>query len=137
MSLEKILEIARNEEEASGRLVESEEKIHKLTKYQPTNSSSNYRGNNRRYNDSKRSKSQNCTHCGNLFVIGHLKRCKAMGKTCFNCGGKNHFSSVCFVKQTQPRKQQKQRDSYKVRHIEKNRHRNFDIGRRNFICTEK
>ena len=124
-SLEKLLEIVRNEEAASERLVEinkteeSEEKIHKLTKYQPTNSSSNYRGNNRRYNDNGISKSQNCTHCGNLFVTGHLKQCRAIGKTCYNCGGKNHFSSVCFVKQTQPRKQQKQRDSYKVLHIEK------------------
>ena len=119
-SLEKLLEIARNEERLveMNKTEESEEKIHKLTKYQPTNSSSNYRGNNQRYNDSGRSKSQNCTHCGNLFVTGHLKQCKAMGKTCFNCGGKNHFSSVCFVKQTQPRKQQKQRDSHKVR-IEK------------------
>ena len=69
---------------------------------------------NRKSNNNKgRNTSKNCTR-GNLFVTGHLKQCKAMGKTCFNCGGKIHFSSVCHIKQKQPR----ERDNHKIRHVE-------------------
>ena len=33
--------------------------------------------------------------CGDQYVYGHNKICKANGKTCFNCSQKNHFSSCC------------------------------------------
>ena len=36
-----------------------------------------------------------CCRCG----FKHLRmKCSAMGKTCFNCNGKNHFESVCTKK---------------------------------------
>ena len=40
-------------------------------------------------------KNKNCFECGDKFRNGHLKNCKAEGKTSYTCGKNGHLSAVC------------------------------------------
>ena len=47
--------------------------------------------------------SRKCYKCGEKFEKGHLEKCTAIGRTCYNCGKLNHLSAVCKSRKT-PRK---------------------------------
>ena len=46
----------------------------------------------------KKSTDDSCYRCGNFGHYGCDPKCPAKGKTCKNCGGKNHFAVVCKTK---------------------------------------
>ena len=46
----------------------------------------------------KFTKSNKCRKCGFIHAFGD---CRAYGKTCYKCSGKNHFASMCHAKATQ------------------------------------
>lgn len=42
-----------------------------------------------------------CYKLGEKYQKGQHNKCKAIGKTCYNCGKTNHLSNVCRSKQKQ------------------------------------
>ena len=50
----------------------------------------------REYSRQNPHKSENlCYRCGAPFDRNHMKYCRALGNSCYNCGGKDHLSNVC------------------------------------------
>ena len=47
---------------------------------------------------------KSCYKCGEKYQKGHNDKCKAIGKTCYNCGKTNHLSNVCRSKRKQASK---------------------------------
>ena len=47
---------------------------------------------------------KSCYKCGEKYQKGHNDKCKAIGKTCYNCGKTNHLSNLCRSKRKQASK---------------------------------
>ena len=95
LTLQKLLEIARNQETSA--MQASQMTTNETEKSENVNS---MKFNTRNFNHKTRKpfntkRPNNCKYCGEKFNRGHLKVCKAKGKICFNCGGKNHLSVAC------------------------------------------
>ena len=48
-----------------------------------------------KYDKQKHQPDKLCYRCGDKFVKNHQLSCRAMGKTCYKCNGKNHLSPCC------------------------------------------
>ena len=106
LTLEKLQEVARGEETAieQARQIEKDkqETVNKTKEVNSLKPQRQYQ-NQRQYRSQRQSnfrekgknRDSKCFKCGDAFVQGHLKNCKAIGKTCFKCGKSNHLAKVC------------------------------------------
>ena len=63
-----------------------------------------YKGSSSLYREFRsNSESKKCYKCGEKFEKGHLEKCAAIGRVCYNCGKPNHLSAVCKSRKS-PRK---------------------------------
>ena len=109
LTLEKLIEIARNLELSQIQATEIEQK-NEPTKEENVNRLSNkkYFGGRNQNRPNKQvtpftpkngnKKSKDCYRCGGIYSKDH--KCPAMGRKCYNCGRENHLSKVCREKST-------------------------------------
>ena len=114
LTLQKLSEISLIEEQADKQAAEMSKKVENQLsttedfRNREENESVNklgWKGSGRRQvpGNSKQSYNRNkqgnvvktCFRCGEEFTAGHMNNCKAMGKTCYSCNNKNHFSNMC------------------------------------------
>ena len=103
VSLTKLIEICRCEETAKLQskqmnVKEVEQNIDEQTAKitgKPKYFSHKTRNYKQKSDSSNKINKQLCFKCGDKYFQGHMKECKANGKACYCCGGKNHLSIVC------------------------------------------
>ena len=98
LTLEKCLEIGKSKELAkkqANEMAEENKNINQVNKYQRKNRLNPCGNQNKSNKNNNRKSNKKCFRCGETFDPTHKEKCKAIGKTCYNCQKKNHLSKCC------------------------------------------